>query len=161
MKIYTCTVPTPIGAVTLTADDDTLVGLDLDTKKPYAEPQTLLLYEARRQLDEYFAGVRLDFDIPISVSGTDFQRRVWTALRSIPYGATASYSDVAAMINNPLAARAVGNANNKNPIALIIPCHRVINADGSLGGYGGGEHIKQFLLDFEAATLSRHREKQR
>lgn len=154
MKIYTCTVSTPIGAVTLTADDNALVGLDLDTKKPYTAPTTSLLYDVRRQLDEFFAGTRLDFDIPISLSGTDFQLRVWEALRTIPYGATASYSDVAAMVHNPLAARAVGNANNKNPIAIIVPCHRVINANGSLGGYGGGEYIKQFLLDLEASTLA-------
>ena len=153
MLIYRCTVPSPVGAITLTATEDALIALELDTDKAYTEPPTPLLRTVVRQLDEYFSGVRLDFDIPISVSGTDFQRSVWAALRTIPYGATASYGDVAAMIHNPRAARAVGNANNKNPIALIIPCHRVINADGSLGGYGGGEHIKKYLLELEASVI--------
>lgn len=149
MTTYTCTIPSPVGAITLTSDDDALLKLDLDTENPYTEPSTPILRLAKRQIDEYFAGVRLDFDIPIRVSGTDFQIRVWNALRKIPYGCTASYGDVAAMIGNPRAARAVGNANHNNPIALLIPCHRVINADGSLGGYGGGEHIKKYLLEFE------------
>lgn len=153
MNTYSCTIETPVGAVTLTAAGDAITALDLDTRDPYTAPETPLLQEAVRQLDEYFRGIRLDFDLPVSVSGTDFQLRVWGALRRIPYGATASYSDVARMINNPLAARAVGNANNKNPIAIIIPCHRVINADGSLGGYGGGEHIKKYLLELEASVV--------
>ena len=152
-QIYTCTVPSPIGMLTLAATDAALLTLELDTHKAPEPPTSPLLCEVCRQIGEYFDGVRRDFDVPFELHGTDFQRRVWNALRTIPYGATASYRDVAEMVHNPLAARAVGNANNKNPIALIVPCHRVINADGSLGGYGGGEHIKQYLLNFEASNL--------
>ena len=151
--IYTCTIPSPVGMLTLAATETAIIRLDLDTHSDPAPPATPLLRDACRQIEEYFNGVRRDFDVPIDLHGTDFQRSVWCALRTIPYGATASYRDVAVMVRNPLAARAVGNANNKNPVALIVPCHRVINADGSLGGYGGGEHIKQYLLDFEASNL--------
>lgn len=158
MQTHTCTVPSPVGAVTVVTTDDAVISIELDSDETYSSPQTPLLCEVCRQIDEYFAGVRFCFDVPILFSGTDFQRRVWDALRTIPYGMTASYSDVAAMINNPLAARAVGNAINKSRIALIIPCHRVINASGAVGLYGGGEHIKHFLLEFEASVFaSSHR----
>ena len=104
-----------------------------------------------QQLEEYFAGTRRSFDLKLAPVGTAFQRKVWSTLGTIPYGETRSYADVAALTGNPKACRAVGNANNKNPISVIIPCHRVIAADGTLGGYGGGEKFKMMLLNHECA----------
>ena len=109
-----------------------------------------VLKEACRQLDEWFAGERKCFDLPLAPDGTDFQKEVWQALQKIPYGTTCSYSDLAKQIGKPQAARAVGAANGQNPIALIIPCHRVIGADGSLTGYAFGVERKKKLLNFEA-----------
>ena len=103
----------------------------------------------RSQLDEYFAGQRRRFDLPLVIRGTPFQEQVWRALLEIPYGATWSYRDVATRIGQAGATRAVGTANGMNRIAIVIPCHRVVNADGKLGGYGGGVWRKQFLLDLE------------
>src|SRR4030095_12293191 len=100
-------------------------------------------------LKEYFSGVRHDFDLPLDIQGTAFQKRVWEQLRRIPYGKTASYRDIARMIGKKTAYRAVGNANGKNPLCIIVPCHRVIAADGSLGGYSGGLKIKTQLLKLE------------
>jgi methylated-DNA-[protein]-cysteine S-methyltransferase len=113
------------------------------------------LREARRQLEEYFAGERREFSLTLEPAGTDFQRRVWQALRGIPYGATMSYGELARRIGNPRAVRAVGLANGANPISIIVPCHRVIGADGSLTGYGGGLERKRFLLALERGS---HRE---
>ena len=104
---------------------------------------------AALQLTEYFAGKRKSFDLPFELEGTDFRKKVWAALAEIPYGETRSYKDVACAIGKPKACRAVGGANNKNPISIIIPCHRVIGADGSLVGYGGGLEKKTMLLDLE------------
>ncbi len=108
--------------------------------------------EPRRQLDAYFAGELEDFDLRLAPSGTPFQLQVWRALREIPYGATASYGEIARAVGAPDAARAVGGANNRNPIAIVIPCHRVIGASGSLTGYGGGLDRKRLLLQLEAGT---------
>jgi methylated-DNA-[protein]-cysteine S-methyltransferase len=102
-----------------------------------------------RQMDEYFKGRRRKFSIPLLLEGTDFQKAVWRQLQKIPFGQTASYGDVARAIGSPRAFRAVGNANNKNPIPLIIPCHRVIGSDGKLVGFGGGIWRKEWLLDHE------------
>jgi methylated-DNA-[protein]-cysteine S-methyltransferase len=107
------------------------------------------LLEAQRQLAQYLAGERRAFDLPLAPRGTEFERRVWQALVAIPYGETRSYAEVAATIGRPSACRAVGRANGSNPIAVIIPCHRVIGSDGSLTGYGGGLALKRFLLDLE------------
>ena len=101
------------------------------------------------QLNEYFAGVRTEFDIPVKPEGTDFQQQVWQALLDLPYGRVISYGDLAVKLNNPGGMRAVGAANGKNPIPILIPCHRVIAADGSLGGYTGGLDIKRKILDIE------------
>jgi len=105
--------------------------------------------EVRRQVEEYCAGERTDFDLELAPSGTPFQRAVWDALLAIPYGETRSYGEIARVIGQPGAARGVGSANHSNPIALIIPCHRVIGADGSLTGYGGGLPLKRALLEHE------------
>lgn len=108
-----------------------------------------VLDEAARQLDEYFAGKRREFDIPLLPVGTDFQKHVWQALRAIPYGTTISYADLARRLNMPKAVRAVANANGANAISIFVPCHRVVGADGSLTGYAGGLDTKQWLLTFE------------
>jgi O-6-methylguanine DNA methyltransferase len=108
-----------------------------------------LLVEVARQLTAYFAGRLIDFDVPLRLHGTTFQRRVWAALADIPYGETVSYGELAALIGQPTAARAVGLANGRNPIAVIVPCHRVIGSTGSLVGYGGGLDRKRYLLRLE------------
>jgi methylated-DNA-[protein]-cysteine S-methyltransferase len=108
----------------------------------------------RTQLREYFEGRRRSFDVPLEPTGSSFELAVWTALREIPYGETVSYGELAARIGRPEAARAVGVANARNPIAVIVPCHRVIGADGSLTGYGGGLERKRLLLDLEAGVLA-------
>lgn len=111
--------------------------------------ETSLLKEAARQLGAYFAGELDAFSLPLEPSGTDFMKQVWTALCEIPYGKTATYGEIAKKVGKPKAARAVGLANNRNPIPIVIPCHRVIGADGSLTGYGGGLEMKKKLLDLE------------
>lgn len=152
----------PIGDLILCEEDGRLTMVEFTDPDPKYQPHpglgedfvfesTPLLAETIRQLEEYFAGKRHDFDLPLAPQGTPFQQRVWTALRQIPYGTTASYGQIAAAIGNPKASRAVGMANNRNPIAVIIPCHRVIGADGSLVGYGGGLPIKKQLLELEGA----------
>ena len=108
-----------------------------------------LLAEAARQLHEYFTGERKAFDLPLSIKGTDFQQAVWNALMDVPYGETRTYGEIAKAIGKPKAARAVGMANNRNPVSIVIPCHRIIGADGSLTGYGGGLNAKEFLLKLE------------
>jgi methylated-DNA-[protein]-cysteine S-methyltransferase len=110
-----------------------------------------LTSQAARQLGEYFSGKRRKFDIPLNPSGTEFQQAVWEALLSIPYGETRSYKQVAEMVGNPKGSRAVGMANNKNPISIIIPCHRVIGSNGALIGYAGGLDMKKGLLELEGA----------
>lgn len=110
--------------------------------------------EAKQQLDEYFSGSRKQFDVPIVLYGTPFQKSVWSALTAIPYGETRSYKDMAAAIGASKAVRAIGGANNRNPIPVIVPCHRVIGSNGALVGYGGGLPIKQFLLTLEEAPLT-------
>ena len=114
-----------------------------------------LVSEAARQLREYFGGQRRSFDLPLELAGTEFQRRVWAELLKIPYGETRSYSEVARAIGKPRAVRAVGSANHANPIAIVVPCHRVIAADGGLAGYGGGLDRKRLLLELEGATTAR------
>jgi methylated-DNA-[protein]-cysteine S-methyltransferase len=111
------------------------------------------MLECLRQLEDYFKGRRQKFDVPLVLEGTDFQKAVWRQLKKIPFGQTASYGDVARAIDRPRAYRAVGNANNKNPVPLIIPCHRVIGSDGKLVGFGGGIWRKQWLLDHEKSLL--------
>ncbi|NLP44683.1 MAG: methylated-DNA--[protein]-cysteine S-methyltransferase [Peptococcaceae bacterium] len=123
---------------------------DKDTPPEGAvEQETPLIKEAAKQLREYFAGHRHVFDLPLAPKGTNFQRATWQALTTIPYGETRSYKQIAEQIGSPKACRAVGLANNRNPIAIVIPCHRVIGANGKLVGYGGGLPIKKFLLELE------------
>lgn len=112
-----------------------------------------LLYEAYRQLDEYFAGKRKKFDLPVSFTGTEFQKRVWGELQKIPYGETRSYQDIAVRIGNKKAVRAVGQANHKNPILILVPCHRVIHKNGDITGFGCGIEVKRYLLELEKRNM--------
>ena len=133
-------------------EDENICGVSFKKNKitaGFKERETPLLKEAVKQFKEYFDKKRKNFDLPLSLHGTDFQIKVWNALRTIPFGKTYSYGQLAAAIGNPRACRAVGMANNKNPIAIIIPCHRVIGSDGSLTGYAGGLRIKKLLLELE------------
>ncbi len=138
----------PVGTLTITEEDGFITGIRIG-KLEADEEETLLLSQAVQELDEYFEGRRREFDLPLKPCGTAFQKRVWEALRRIPYGKTASYRDIAEAVENPRGFRAVGNANGKNPIVIVVPCHRVIASDGSLGGYTGGLDIKRFLLEHE------------
>ena len=115
----------------------------------YVLEETELIIECKNQLEEYFAGKRKNFYLPLAPKGTEFQQKVWKALTEIPYGKTRTYGEIAAVIGNPKAARAVGMANNKNPIGIIVPCHRVVGANGKLVGYAGGMEKKEFLLELE------------
>ena len=145
----------PIGTLHLVARGDELAALYLpDSQVPCARPGSGgVLALAARQIEEYFAGERRVFDLPLAPEGTAFQQRVWRALVQIPYGETVSYGHIARAIGRPAASRAVGAANGKNPIAIIIPCHRVIGANGTLTGYGGGLPTKQWLLAHETGQL--------
>ena len=151
--IYRFTYDTVLGSVTFVEEDGAL--LAITTHRPYEgiEQETALIKEANRQLSEYLKGERRMFDLPLNPRGTDFQKRVWRALCDIPYGETRSYKQIAEAIGNPKAVRAVGMANNRNPITIVVPCHRVIGADGKLVGYGGGLEMKEFLLRLESCSL--------
>lgn len=156
MSYYT-TVPSPIGKLTLTSDGVKLTGLHMDPYEPLPglkrdkEP----FAEVIEQLESYFAGQRKNFDLPMSPAGTPFQLKVWSALRKIPYGQTQCYGDIARRIRNPKAVRAVGRANGANPIAIIVPCHRVIGSNGTLTGFGGGLDRKAKLLALEGLSFDR------
>jgi O-6-methylguanine DNA methyltransferase len=167
MNLYADVFPTPVADVVLAVDARGAVKrLDFVTRSSrddvlavWRRRATVALdpvrcAAARRQVEEYFAGQRTAFDAPADGDGTPFQREVWRALQAIPFGETASYGEIARRIGRPAASRAVGRANGLNPIALLVPCHRVIGADGSLTGYAGGLPAKQALLDFERGQLS-------
>lgn len=149
----------PIGFLKITEKNGQLTELGLwqaDTDMVLAqrnEPHSDLLYEACKQLNEYFAGKRMKFDLPVAFTGTPFQQQVWKELQKIPYGATRSYQDIAVAIGNPKAVRAIGQANHRNPIMIVVPCHRVINKNGSLGGFGCGLEVKKYLLDLEKNNI--------
>jgi methylated-DNA-[protein]-cysteine S-methyltransferase len=150
-------IESPVGRLTMTASAGLIDGLFMDAQRhaPAQDPRWVRdespFGELIAQLDQYFAGSAVEFDVPLSLSGTDFQRRVWTELRGIPHGETISYGELARRLGSPGASRAVGLANGRNPIAIVIPCHRVIGANGRLTGYGGGLERKAWLLRHEAA----------
>jgi methylated-DNA-[protein]-cysteine S-methyltransferase len=156
MQSYTY-LDSPLGDLLAVRDELGLTGLYLPTgKRPMAvRPEWTrddgAFDDVRTQLAEYFAGGRQEFDLPLNAAGTAFQKRVWAALVEIPYGETTSYGKTAAAVGAPEAARAVGLANGQNPISIIVPCHRVVGADGSLTGYGGGLDAKRWLLGHEAS----------
>jgi methylated-DNA-[protein]-cysteine S-methyltransferase len=154
-------VESPIGPLLLITDGAALTGLYMNVS-PEAQPSSGWSEDATvgplpaaiRQLAEYFAGKRREFELPLRLEGTEFQRRVWGELEEIPYGETWSYGQLASRIGKPGASRAVGLANGRNPISIVVPCHRVIGADGSLTGYGGGLERKQWLLAHEGLNWS-------
>jgi methylated-DNA-[protein]-cysteine S-methyltransferase len=156
MTQSTLIIDSPIGRLRLTAQDGALTGLWME---PFDEPEAAgrrepVLTVARRQLDAYFAGKLTDFDLPLAPAGTAFQTGVWQALQGVPYGTTISYAELAGRVGRPGHFRAVGSANGRNPISIIIPCHRVVGSNGSLTGYGGGIERKRWLLDHEAAVAA-------
>ncbi|HEY2544076.1 MAG TPA: methylated-DNA--[protein]-cysteine S-methyltransferase [Gaiellaceae bacterium] len=147
-------VDTPIGPLGLVASETGLRGVLFDARSLRPEGSSPVLAEAARQLAAYFDGELVDFELPLDLHGTEFQRQCWLALATIPYGQTVSYGEQARRLGlGPDAARAVGSANGSNPIPIVLPCHRVIGADGSLTGFGGGLHVKRFLLEHEGALL--------
>jgi methylated-DNA-[protein]-cysteine S-methyltransferase len=156
-------VDSPVGRLMLKTDGQALTGLSFDVSGRDRVPTgdciedagAGALPETRRQLEEYFEGIRCAFDLPLRMQGTDFQRRVWKMLTEIRYGETWSYGGLARHIDKPNASRAVGLANGRNPIAIIVPCHRVIGADGSLTGFGGGIERKRWLLAHEGIHHAR------
>ena len=157
------TMASPVGRLTLIASDDGLAAVLWENDRPGRvrldvegeETEHPRLVEAERQLEEYFAGRRTRFDVTLDVSGTVFQRKVWTALLTIPFGETRSYKDIARQIGSPDAVRAVGAANGRNPVSIIAPCHRVIGSTGELTGFAGGLDAKARLLSLEAARQGR------
>jgi len=152
---------TPIGTLLIAGDAEAVYRITFPQQGRAAKPepewqesQRGPVGEAMRQLHEYFAGTRSEFDLPLAPEGTPFQRSVWRQLQEIPYGETISYGELARRVRNPKASRAVGSANGANPLPIVIPCHRVIAGDGSLGGFGGGLPTKQTLLALELRTSS-------
>lgn len=159
-------IPSPVGELTLVARGAGLAAILWENDKPNrvrlgemrVDDSCAVLQETARQLGEYFAGTRQQFDVPLDFAGTAFQQEVWQALLTIPYGQTRSYGEIARQIGRPAAVRAVGAANGKNPISIIAPCHRVIGATGELTGFAGGLHAKETLLALEGISLSSDRE---
>jgi methylated-DNA-[protein]-cysteine S-methyltransferase len=157
--IYT-TFESPLGELLALSDGRRLHGLHMQdgrtaiAVRPEWQHSDEPFGELRTQLSDYWAGRRTTFDLPLEMAGTAFQRRVWRALQEIPYGETASYGEIARRVGTPAAARAVGLANCHNPICVVVPCHRVIGADGSLTGFGGGLERKRLLLEHEAGVLA-------
>ena len=147
--IHRFTYETVLGDVTLVEEDGALLAISLKSIQEGTELETTIIKEAYRQITEYLKGERKVFDLPIRLRGTDFQQQVWTALLDIPYGETRSYKQIAEAIGNPKGMRAVGMANNRNPLLIVVPCHRVIGANGSMVGYGEGVEMKEFLLRLE------------
>ena len=162
-KTYFCWHASPVGKLLLAGDDEALTHISFPRRQlangkstggkfsplpEWHEDKSAFLHTSK-QLDQYFSRELTDFDLSLKPQGTGFQQQVWQALRNIPYGETVSYRSIAERIDRPKAVRAVGNANGRNPIPIIIPCHRVIGKDGSLTGFGGGLPIKSFLLDLE------------
>lgn len=148
----------PVGTIQLEYEDGVVTALKSAEAGTKGEPPSMLAELVFRQLDEYFAGTRTEFTFPYRLHGTPFQEKVWEELRQIPYGETRSYKDIAEAIGHPKAYRAVGMANNANPIFIAIPCHRVIGANGSLVGYGGGLEMKKALLELEKKFLRQVKE---
>lgn len=155
-SLHHAVVASPIGPLTVVADGPVIVGCYMEGHLRGPGPDAIgprddaALADARSQLDEYFAGTRTAFDLPIELRGAPLQRAVWSALREIPFGARRSYGDLAVELGDRNLAQAVGAANARNPISVIVPCHRVVGADGSLVGFAGGLDRKRFLLDLEA-----------
>ncbi len=148
---WTTTIDSPVGPLVLTSDGTSLTRLlfDVEADPGWSTEPCALLDEAARQLAGYFAGERTEFHLPLEPAGTAFQKATWMRLREIPYAQTINYGQLAGRVGNPSASRAVGLANGRNPISIVVPCHRVIGANGSLTGYGGGLERKRLLLELE------------
>lgn len=157
MKTHTV-VDSPVGPLTLVAEDGALAGLyqsqqrHLPAAASFGARDDTALPQVKEQLTAYFDGALEQFDVPLALTGTPFQGQVWAALRAVPYGSTCTYGDLATTIGRPTALRAVGAANGRNPVCIVVPCHRVVGANGSLTGYAGGVERKRYLLDLEAGT---------
>ena len=145
-----CFYDTPVGKLIIGEKNGSITRVTwTQLPKTYLQEETELILQCKNQLEEYFRGERKTFDLPLAPKGTEFQQKVWSALQEIPYGEVRSYKDIAEKVGNPKAARAVGMANNRNPIAILIPCHRVVGANGKLVGYAGGMEQKEKLLNLE------------
>jgi O-6-methylguanine DNA methyltransferase len=159
--LYYSKIQSPVGPLFVAVSERGVVALEFDPGDlPRSNSVRWVESEEKtrpfiRELEEYFAGGRREFSLPLDLRGTDFQKRCWRALLDIPYGETRTYADVAKAVGCERGFRAVGGANHRNPVAIVVPCHRVIASDGTLGGYGGGLHIKQKLLDLEAENSHR------
>lgn len=156
MNPYWTEIKTPAGVVRIFADDRAVTAIDLggELPRPHGKPQyNGIVRAAEKQLREYFAGCRTEFDLPLALAGTEFQRKVWAALRRIPFGQVRRYGDIAKTLHKPAAARAVGAACGKNPLPIVVPCHRVVGSSGSLTGFAGGLHLKEWLLRHEGIEL--------
>ncbi len=147
----------PIGKMIIISNGEAIIEIDhVNHDEPIMSNPDELCNLAMKQLDEYFTGTRIEFDLPLkAIKGTEFQKAAWQALTTIPYGETISYGEQAKRMNNPKAVRAVGGANGKNPFSIVVPCHRVIGANGTLTGYTGGMSRKEWLLDFERSILDK------
>jgi|LSQX01.3.fsa_nt_gb methylated-DNA-[protein]-cysteine S-methyltransferase len=152
--IYYDYLDTQLGILEIVFDEEYILGVGFVNQKQKASPSTLSK-QAVKELGEYFEGKRKTFSLPLYMQGTEFQKQVWKALQDIPYGQTCSYKDIAVKIGKPNASRAVGQANNKNPLSILVPCHRVIGALGNLVGYGGGLNRKEWLLEMEKGILEK------
>lgn len=144
---------TPLGWLRIQATDTGIAAIDFDVEPDSPSQGNAITRQCRQQLEEYFAGQRRYFDLPLAGAGTAFQQRVWQALRQIPFGTTCSYRDIATAIGQPAAVRAVGAANGRNPLPIVVPCHRVIGHNGTLVGFSGGMDKKEWLLRHEGALL--------
>lgn len=148
-KLYYGYYKSPIGNLRIVVDENSLVALDFNEDEKKQSDEHSYIKEVKNQLDEYFKGKRDLFDLNIKINGTDFQNKVWNELTKIPYGETISYKELATRIGNDKACRAVGNANNKNKISIVIPCHRVVGSNKKLVGYAGGLEKKEWLINHE------------
>lgn len=162
MARYSTIIASPVGALTLVASDDALLAILWEDHPPdrvligetEARPEHPVLMATARQLSDYFAGRRTGFSLPLDPIGTAFQKSVWAALQTIPYGQTRSYGEMARALGRPKAARAVGAANGRNPLSIVVPCHRLVGADGGLTGFAGGLEAKRHLLALERGLHS-------
>jgi len=155
METYWMEIAAPIGKIIVMADDEAVTHIEFSAKyHPPGMPQlNAVLTRAQKQLVEYFTGKREEFDLPLKLEGTAFQRKVWKALARIPFGQTRTYGQIAKTVKSPAASRAVGAACGRNPLPIVVPCHRVVGSSGSLTGFGGGLAMKEWLLKHEGATL--------
>jgi len=153
-EIFTGFCESPIGFVKVGGTSDAITSVHFVDQRPSGLNTNSILNGAVKQVSEYFLGTRREFDFPIALEGTEFQRLVWQQLTKVPYGQTVSYKEIAQVMGRPKAVRAVGAANGRNPISIILPCHRVVGSDGSLTGYGGGLWRKEWLLSHEKSFIS-------